>query len=409
MEVPQEYYDWFKEQDFENIDKQEIQKRVSDELAAFRAMPTEEYILWQKWEEVKDTYPMWHSPLLDEVAYENADHNNLIQLLSTKLYDGSYETVEPELLWVGDKRNESIKEHWTALRILIHTQQHSGAIGRALNYLVRDRVSKKYLGVIAIASDFLDLAERDRQIGWTREQRTQEQRVRHTAVCSSVVPVQPFGYNYVGGKLLALLCLSDVVQNDWERQYGFKLTGLTTTSLYGKSKGGHGMSQYDNLKYWKKMGYSSGSSAYRLSIATKNLAYRWAKTNIPQDYYMFLIHKDEKGMTVRDRLNRFHQKIYRGLGISAKQFTSNHDRGVYFAPLYKNTNEFLRDEIKEDALISNGDFSIGALTDLWKTKYAARRSRNLYGNYKTDRLFYADLGALTWEEAKSKYLPEVGR
>lgn len=398
--VPPEYYDWFKTQTFKTIDKQDLAKRVTEELSMFKNMSTEEYILWQKWEEVNDSYPTEQSLLLNEPAYKDKNHARVITQVKSMLWDGNYNDIEPELV-------DDVKEHWTALRIMIHSQQHSGAIGRNLNYLVRDKPTRKYLGVISIASDFLDLTPRDEYVGWTREQRTQEQRIQHTAVCSTIVPVQPFGYNYLGGKLLALLCLSNRVQSDWKEQYGSKLVGLTTTSLYGKDKGGHGMSQYDNLRHWKKMGYSTGSSALRMSLKTKELAYEWAKTNIPQDYYIFIVHKDENGMTVRDRLNRFHQKIYRALGISNKMFTSNHDRGIYFAPLYDNTNEFLRNDIPESKLVTKNDYSIEALTCMWKEKYAKRRAEKTPA--KTGALFYDDLSFLTWEEARAKYLVDVGR
>lgn len=404
---PPSYYEWFAKQTFTSIDKEMVRKLVSDELTRFASMPTEEYILWQKWEEVRDAYPMEYSSLVDEYAYRNSNDARLITQVKNLLWDGyDYENIVPELIWCNEEGQEDIKDHWTALRIMIHTQQHSGSIGRGINYLVRDKITKKYLGVIAIASDFLDLAGRDTAIGWTRIQRTQEQRIQHTAVCSTIVPVQPFGYNCLGGKLLALLCLSEPVQAKWKELYGSTLVGLTTTSLYGANKG---MSQYDNLRYWKNMGYSSGSTALRMSLRTKNLVYTWAKTNLPEEFYKFLVHKEEG--PVRDKLNRFNQAIYRRLGISAKLFTSNHDRGIYFARLYENTDAFLRNEIREEELTPIGKFGVEDLTILWKEKYAKRRfdRLNLDGTLKCDPLFYDDLSILTWEEAKAKYLSDVGR
>lgn len=393
------------------MDGSQLTELVRKELSDFKKMSTEEYILWQKWEEVGINYPMEDSILLGEPAYLNANDARIIQQVKNLLWDGNYQDIQPELLWIGDPVNESIRDHWTALRILIHSQQHSGAIGRSLNYLVRDKPTKKYLGVISIASDFLDLAARDNEIGWTRHQRTQEQRIQHTAVCSTIVPVQPFGYNYLGGKLLALLCISNQVANDWEKQYDSKLVALTTTSLFGKDKGGHGLSQYDNLKFWKKMGYSTGSSALRVSKPTRALMYEYAKETWPDKYDSFM----NPNIDVRDRLNRFHQWIYRALGLKANEFTSNHDRGVYFARRYINTDAFLRNEISQDDLISRStphqDFTISGLTTLWKERYAKGRFEKLALNssLKTEPLFYDDLALLSWESAKEKYLPNVGR
>ncbi len=406
------YDDWLKSQTFKHHDKELVRSTIYNELKSFKDMPTEEYILWQKWEEVNNVYPMQESILFGEPAYMNDKHAILINEVKNLLWNGDYRDLQPELIWTGDPQFKDIKDHWTVLRIMIHTQQHSGSIGRGMNFLVRDKVTKKYLGVVAIASDFLDLGARDTAVGWTREQRTIEQRIKYTAVCSTIVPVQPFGYNYLGGKLLALLCLSDVVQNKWKELYGSRLVALTTTSLYGKNKGGHGMSQYDNLKFWKKMGYSQGKAPLRMSIPTRVLAYEWAHASIPEDYFHYMVDKGPDGESVvRDRLNRFHQKIYRALSIPADIFTSDHDRGIYFAPLYSNAYEFLRDDIPEEQLKPISDFTVQSLTDLWKDKYARKRIENLTANGRVSDgvLFYDDMSTTGWEGAKRRYLPEVGR
>lgn len=404
--------EWYKKQTFEKYDTAFVKATVVDELLRFKNMPTEEYILWQKWEEVNDMYPMRRSGLFDEYAHTNGKHAALITSLKTKLWDGNYQDVEPELIYVNDDMYKSVREHWTILRVLIHSQQHSGSIGRTLNYLVRDKNTQKYLGVIAIASDFLDLTCRDKYVGWTREQRTQEQKIQHTAVCSTIVPVQPFGYNYVGGKLLALLCLSDVIQEHWKKAYKSKLVGLTTTSLYGKNKGGHGMSQYDRLKYWKKMGYSTGSSPYRMSIATKKIVYDWSKEYYPREYFDYNVATDDYGdPLMRDRQNRFQQRMYRHLEIPGDAYKSNHDRGIYFAELYTNTKEFLRGEIKEKELVPAFEYSVEHLTNVWKTKYAEKRFTSLQASNRVSNssLYYSNMSEMTWEEAKNYYLSEVGR
>ena len=44
-----------------------------------------------------------------------------------------------------------------------------------------------------------------------------------------------------------------VVSDAWEKTYGNKLAGLTTTSLYGSA------SMYNSIPFWKKLGKSKGS------------------------------------------------------------------------------------------------------------------------------------------------------
>jgi hypothetical protein len=61
----------------------------------------------------------------------------------------------------------------------------------------------------------------------------------------NIVPVQPFGYNYLGGKLLALLASSNELKRQFDSKYGTDLHYFETTSLYGTTKG---VSMYDGLK-----------------------------------------------------------------------------------------------------------------------------------------------------------------
>ena len=139
------------------------------------------------------------------------------------------------------------------------------------------KITEKYLGVICMSSDFLDLTPRDNYIGWDRKRKT-EKMINHTCIGSTIVPIQPLGYNLVGGKLLALLCLSDTVQKTWEKQYKDKLVGVTTTSLYGKTKQ-IPLSQYDRLKHWKKMGWTAGSVSFEPEKSTQKLIQNWLIKN----------------------------------------------------------------------------------------------------------------------------------
>jgi hypothetical protein len=60
-----------------------------------------------------------------------------------------------------------------------------------------------------------------------------------------IVPAQPFGYNYLGGKLLAAICCSHEVREMINAKYKMNMCLFETTSLYGTSKA---ISQYDGMK-----------------------------------------------------------------------------------------------------------------------------------------------------------------
>jgi hypothetical protein len=61
----------------------------------------------------------------------------------------------------------------------------------------------------------------------------------------TIVPAQPFGFNYLGGKLLAAMCCSHELRGVMNKKYGMNLCLFETTSLYGSSKT---VSQYDGMK-----------------------------------------------------------------------------------------------------------------------------------------------------------------
>ena len=61
----------------------------------------------------------------------------------------------------------------------------------------------------------------------------------------NIVPTQPFGFNYLGGKLLALLASSKELKQQFDEKYKIDLKYFETTSLYGTTKG---VSMYDGLK-----------------------------------------------------------------------------------------------------------------------------------------------------------------
>ena len=226
------------------------------------------------------------------------------------------------------------------------------------------------------------------------------------------MPLQPLGFNYTGGKLLALLCLSDDIQNQWQENYGDKLVSVTTTSLYGKSKTG-GLSQYDRLKHWKKMGYSQGSLSYELTKETEKEMLKYAEKHYNDRYFMLYVAKRENGQTLkRDHRNRMRQFIYSQLKIPKDIIKSEHQRGIYYSTLYDNSREFLRGEIEEKDLVKSFDTSTEALSELWKERYARKRITNLVKNDRTnltETLFYDDVCFMSWAETKEKYLGEVGR
>ena len=402
--------------EFDDVNMDELRERTIKELTYVSAMGVKEYTLFQKWCEVQEKYPtitvndLWEGErkvLADEKqrrAIEEVKANFWMQS-----EPDDYLKLEPELVYTN--KEEDLPELWNTIRTFSSTMKNNSNIGRNLNFIVRDKPTKKYLGVICISSDFLDLTPRDNFIGWTREKKTQGAMINHTAIGSTIVPLQPLGYNYVGGKLLALLCLSTPVQELWEKLYGDKLVSVTTTSLYGKTKAG-GLSQYDNLDFWQPMGFTSGSVSFEPLKDTRMMIRNWLKKNHTRKYFEWYVAKKPSGQPhKRDHKNRSLNFAYSQLEIPKELIRSEHARGIYFTPLYDKSCEFLRGDDDGQNMTKMFDTSVENLVNVWKTKHAKPRIKQLAKKDKvsTESLFYDDLIYLTWEQAKEKYLPQVGR
>jgi len=394
----------------------DLRERTIQELTYVSKMDVREYTLFQKWCEVQERYPtvtvndLWEG---EKRVLEDDKQRELIPQLKNNIWMPAnvddYLNLEPELLYTN--KEGDLPETWNCIRTFSSTMKNNANIGRNLNFIVRDKVTKKYLGVICISSDFLDLTPRDNFIGWSREKKTQGAMINHTAIGSTIVPLQPLGYNYVGGKLLALLCLADPIQQLWEKLYGDKLVSVTTTSLYGKTKAG-GLSQYDNLDYWQPMGFTSGSVSFEPLKDTRYMIREWLRKNHTRKYFEWYVAKKPSGQPhKRDHKNRSLNFAYSQMKIPKELIRSEHARGIYFTPLYDKTCEFLRgdNDGKDMKKLFNTD--IEALSNIWKEKHAKPRIKQLVkkSRVSSDTLFYDDLTVMTWDQAKEKYLPQVGR
>jgi hypothetical protein len=402
--------------EFQNIDLDTLKQRTIEELTYVSQMDVKEYTLFQKWCEIQDKYPTERVRTLwgdEEVFFKDESQRRAIAEIKSNFWiqndPDDYLALEPELIYAN--KQDNLPELWNCIRTFSSTMKNNSNIGRNLNFIVQDKPTKKYLGVICISSDFLDLTPRDNYIGWSRELKTQGAMINHTAIGSTIVPLQPLGYNYVGGKLLALLCLSDPVQQLWEKLYGDKLVSVTTTSLYGKTKAG-GLSQYDNLDYWQPMGFTAGSVSFEPMKETRYMIREWLKTNYTRQYFEWYIAKKPSGQPhKRDHKNRSLNFVYSKLNIPKELIRSEHARGIYYTPFYDKTCEFLRGEHDGKDMKKLFDTSIESLSNIWKTKHAKPRIKQLVKKSKvsTETLFYDDLAHMSWQETKNVYLPQIGR
>jgi hypothetical protein len=396
------YDNWIKKQEVETIDEEEVKTIVKEEIELLSKMTVEELTLFQKWNSLNALYPLNTNPFL-RIPFE--EQYPLVHTVQNNIWiptdSDDYKKLEPIVVAAKTKLEKDI---WNILRHFISTMEHKGAFGRSLKFTVKDQITDKYLGVFAVSSDYMDLKARDDYIGWTRKQKT-DKMLKYTAVGSTIVPTQPLGYNYLGGKLMALLTLSTPVRKEWKDVYQNTITGITTTSLYGS------FSQYNSLKYWKKLGRTSGTRHFSHTDPTWYLMKKYLLYKEPRTYFNFFIARHTSGPYKRDGKQRAIERVYKLLNINPDVFVTKHQRGVYFAPLYTNTLRFLREEdlkLKEELF----DSSVESLVNLWKNKYAKKRLTNLKEAGKlnlTETLFYENLIGRSWEQVRSECLTNIGR
>ncbi len=114
--------------------------------------------------------------------------------------------------------------------------------GRTHKWIVEEVNTKKVVGVVRFGSPTIN--SKPRNDYFNRVVPLKEINP-HFVMGFNIVPTQPFGFNYLGGKLLALLASSYELKSQFDHKYGTDLKYFETTSLYGTTKG---MSMYDGLK-----------------------------------------------------------------------------------------------------------------------------------------------------------------
>jgi hypothetical protein len=262
------------------------------------------------------------------------------------------------------------------------------------------------LGVVSISSDVIAITDRDNYIGWTDENRLQDKKLANSAIGSCIMSTQPFGYNFLGGKLVAALVTSSKVREIWKKLYGQSLVGITTTSLYGS------YSMYNSLKWWHKCGSSAGKMMIKPDDSVYDVWHQWIKDNKKQKYEEEMTQKEGVSGPVTGAKNRVISMIFQELKIKATDYQHGYERGVYYSCFYENTKEFLQNKIAEDQLKMKELFKkdVNGIIEWWKPKAIERYKKlNNEGNLKPDILYYNKMIGMTYEEAKDKYFGEVGR
>ena len=154
------------------------------------------------------------------------------------------EEMDFEVRFVGERFQQSVPQ---AYYHELLTATSSAVIeknipGRELRWIVYEKNSKKIIGFIRFGSPTINSKPRNEWLGQPANLSIFN---RHACMGFAIVPSQPFGYNYLGGKLLALMCISHSIREKLNEVFDKDIALFETTSLYGSSSSA---SQYDGLK-----------------------------------------------------------------------------------------------------------------------------------------------------------------
>ena len=114
--------------------------------------------------------------------------------------------------------------------------------GKTLKLVVKETTTNTIVGFIRYGSPLINSKPRNDYLGQVPDLDIFNKRA---IMGFNIVPSQPFGFNCLGGKLLAAICCSHATRRMLNKKYDTEFCLFETTSLYGNIKGG---SMYDGMR-----------------------------------------------------------------------------------------------------------------------------------------------------------------
>ena len=202
--------------------------------------------------------------------------------------------------------------------------------GRTLKWIVTEDTTDTIVGVIRFGSPTINSKPRNVHFGEV----VGLKRVNAEFVMGfNIIPVQPFGYNYLGGKLLCLLASSNHLKREFDAKYNTDIKYFETTSLYGTTKG---VSMYDGLKpYIRYIGNTESNFLPLFHDQYFNKMFWWFnehandgerlvsadKSSKKIKIQMKMISIIKKSLTDSDKLEEFNQCLDHAKGLTEKKRT----------------------------------------------------------------------------------------
>ena len=273
--------------------------------------------------------------------------------------------------------------------------------GKNMKFMVYETNSNKLVGFIRLASPVLNLKPRNEFLGKPLDTYNSDVMKRFNdsaAMGFIIVPTQPFGFNYLGGKLLAAICCSHDVKEAFDAKYGTNLCHFETTSLYGTTKSS---SQYDGMKpYLRNKGLTDSNFTPMLNDEKFHEFNRWFVKKVGSELVergassrklkiqtkMVSIVKSSLKKYSEEDYKKFCEVIETAKGLTERKRVYMCDYG------YANTREYLN--METDALVKKPNYdsySFENLVEWWKKK-ASNRYEKLKnsGSIRTEQEIWSE-------------------
>ena len=291
--------------------------------------------------------------------------------------DISPEEMEFEIRFIGDRFPNSLpQDHYKNLLAAVSSHNNESNIpGRELRWMVYEKRTQKIIGFIRFGSPTINSKPRNL---WLGQPANLSLLNRHTAMGFVIVPSQPFGYNFLGGKLLALLCVSHFARETLNKVFEKDIALFETTSLYGSTTSA---SQYDGLKpFFRYKGLTESKFLPllhdrvfhklhdRFTLLNNNTPLTDNKASSKKmKRQAKMIASIKKSLKDQDKLQHFNSVIEMAFGLTQKKRFYISDYG------YGNVREVIRGD--QDKLVrgQNWDkFYLDNIISWWKRKATKR-------------------------------------
>lgn len=264
--------------------------------------------------------------------------------------------------------------------------------GKSVKWLVYEKNTNKIVGFIRLGSPTINSKPRNDFLGKplnTLDAKVMKRFNDSTIMGFTLVAVQPFGFNCLGGKLLAAIACSHLAKDTLDKKYGGPFCMFETTSLYGTTKS---VSQYDGMKPFLR---HKGETVSDFAPLINDAKYRQLKSWFEDKMGEELVRADVSSRKLKaqtkmvsiikaslrgvddDAYNKFSQTFLDAKGLTEQKRAYMSDYG------FDNVKEYMNMETDELRKKDNWDrYSFDGVVNWWCNK-ASKRYESLIVDGRT--------------------------